>query len=442
MNFFRRIFRRKRAEGALAKDVFTPSVPAGLGFVGRAEELRDLVNFGLQVPGTQIAVWGESGAGKSSLINKGLKQVGRAAVKTACTPGVSFEDLLSSALSGTGAFYISSSSATIEEKEVSGISVGSDLIGADISIGHEKLTSKSTVRSPITPPLLTPHRLVKELGARELSWVVEDFHKLSVEVRAQVAHTLKVFSDEGEKFPQTTAIVVGVAESLDDLMAETVNVATRLVDIEVRPLEDRDLSNVLEVGEVKLNIDFSAIHDQLLHISVGTASVMHSLALACCTERNVNQTSPTRVCFTEVDFQNALRGFVRTRSSTTRARFNKALLTERKRKYDNPKLLLEALSRLPSSGGSVGEVLELVRTVEPDYPSGNASNYLKELQTEGRGSVIRKSGSMFRFDDPLLHAYARSHFGLSQEAAEASGLQPPIEPDAWDEALLGSKTSE
>lgn len=442
MNFFRRIFCRNRAERALTKDVFTPSVPAGLGFVGREVELQDLLNFGLQVPGTQIAVWGESGAGKSSLINRGLKQVGRAAVKTACTPGVSFEDLLASALSGTGAFYISSSSETIEEKDVSGVSLGSDLIGADLSAGQERTKTKSTVRSPITPPLLTPQRLVKELGARGLSWVVEDFHKLAAEVREKVAHSLKVFSDEGEKFPQTTAIVVGVAESLDDLMAETVNVSTRLVDVEVRPLEDRELSKVLEVGEDKLNLDFSTIRDQLLHISVGTASVMHSLALACCTERNVIQTSQYRVYFTEVDFQNALRGFVRTRSSATRARFNKALLTERKRKYDNPKLLLEALSRMPASGGSVGEVLELVRSVEPDYPSGNASNYLKELQAEGRGAVIRKSGSMFRFDDPLLHAYARSHFGLAQETAEASGVGHPVELDAWDEALLGSKTSE
>lgn len=83
---------RSANKGVRVAEVFTPSVPAGRGFVGREVEMKDLRTKGLRGPGTQIVVWGESGAGKSSLINKALLDEGLTAVKTSCTPDSTYSE--------------------------------------------------------------------------------------------------------------------------------------------------------------------------------------------------------------------------------------------------------------------------------------------------------------------------------------------------------------
>ncbi|MGN7967440.1 hypothetical protein ACTJKK_15290 [Microbacterium sp. 22179] len=396
----------------LATDVFTPSVPASRGFVGRKTEMKDLTNMGLRVPGTQIVVWGESGAGKSSLVNKVLVDEGHTAVKTACTPDSTYEQILAGAFSGTGAFFVTESSEHTDETLAISGTVGSELIGAKVASNISLSTIQGNKREPIARPQLTPQRLVAELGAREYSWVIEDFHKVNPSERSRIAHALKVFSDEGSKYPKTRVIVLGVSESVDELVQDAINVGKRLIDVPVPPLSHDDLGKILDTGERLLNLDFSEVRARLLDTAVGTASITHALALACCSERAVEHASSERVSFTVEDFTEASQSYVRTRSSTVKSRFRSALKVHRKRVYDNTEIILRALTELPESGGTVGEILAVIRRDHKGYPSGNATKYLRELQEEQRGALIRKtSAGVFRFDEPLHHAYAKSFFG-------------------------------
>jgi len=414
-------------------EVFTPSVPAGRGFVGRETEVDDLRKAGLRVPGAQIVVWGESGAGKSSLVNKALIDEGLIAVKTACTPGTTYEELLAAAFAGTGAFYVTETTEHAEGSLSVSASAGSDLIGAKATLEGEASAGSGTTRQPIAKPQLSPQRLVAELGSRNYSWVIEDFHKLEESERVKVAHALKVFADDGAKYPKTRVIVLGVSESVDELVIETTNVASRLVDIQVPPLGHDELGRILGVGEELLNLDFSEIQTRLLDTAVGTASITHALALACCNEREVAQASDEVVAFTEPDFQKAMQSYVRTRSGRMKARFRSAMKVHRKRIYDNTELILRALAELPESGGTVGEILTIIRRGKPGYPSSNATVYLRELQQEQRGSLVRKTAAgVYRFDEPLHHAYAKAFF-------DAQESQPPGKPGVgagtWDSAV-------
>lgn len=419
----------KAAEGVEVIDVFTPSVPAGRGFVGRESEIKNLRIMGFQMPGTQIVIWGESGAGKSSLINKALTDYGYTAVKTACTPDSTFEEILAAAFSGTGAFVITESTERSDTNIEISTTVGNELIGAKVSSGFELTNSTGQTLKPLARPQLDPQRLVAELGKRNLSWVIEDFHKVDVSVRERLAHALKIFSDEGKKYPSTRIIVLGVSESVDELVSPPTNINNRLIDIMVPPLAESELGEILDIGEELLNLDFSKIRDRLLATSVGTASITHALALTCCNQREVSNRSTEPVVFTNEDFESAVESYARTRSSSLKGRFEKALQVHRKRIYDNPRLILRALSELPESGGTVGEIIEIIRRDHSTYPSGNATTYLRILLGEERGALVRRTTSgKYRFDEPLQHAYAKTLFGLT----DPSSKQPVSH---WDQVV-------
>lgn len=420
-------------KGVRVAEVFTPSVPAGRGFVGREVEMKDLRTKGLRVPGTQIVVWGESGAGKSSLINKALLDEGLTAVKTSCTPDSTYSEILASAFAGTGAFYVAESTEGTEGSVALASTFGSELIGAKVEVTGTASVASGVTRQPITAPQLSPQRLVAELGARDLSWVIEDFHKVAETERTKLAHALKVFADEGARYESTRVIVLGVSESVDELVAGATNVGSRLVDIQVPPLGHDELGKILDVGGRLLNLDFSTIRSELLDTAVGTASITHALALACCDEREVTRTVDETTVFSKKDFVAAAQGYVRTRSGTVRARFRSALKVHRKRTYDNTEIILRALTQLPESGGTVGEILAIIRREHKDYPSSNATHYLRELQEERRGALIRKTASgEFRFDEPLQHAYAKSYFGLASSSHPA---KEQLATSAWQDAL-------
>ena len=418
-----------------ANEVFTPSIPAERGFVGRQVEMKDLRQKGLNVPGTQVIIWGESGAGKSSLVKKVLEDTGRTAVKTACTPDTTYESILEAAFSGTGAFYISEKT---EHNDVSlGVkgSVGSELIGAKIESNAELDTGTGTTRQPISKPQLNPQTLLRELGTRKLSWVIEDFHKVSKETRESIAHALKVFSDDGGRYPSTTVIVLGVSESVDELVAPHVNVGKRLIDIEVPPLHPSELGNILNTGERLLNVDFSDVRERLLNTSVGVASVTHALALNCCDECELTEASDETIRFSEVHFDGAVDAYARTRSGDLKSRFRQALMVHRQRKFANTEIILRVLTQLPAEGGTVGEIFKEIRAEHASYPQANLTNYLRDLQGEARGSLVRKTNSnRYRFDEPLQLAYAKALFGLTGPAADSAG---PVSSDVWTIAIKG-----
>lgn len=433
---------RVSTETTAAADVFTPSVPAARAFVGRQTEMKDLKNKGLSVPGTQVVVWGESGAGKSSLVQKVLDDTNRTAVQTACTPDSTYKQILEAAFAGTGAFYITETTDHTDVNLAVASSLGSELVGAKVTGSAEYQTGQGATRQPLARPQLSPQLLLSELGKRKLSWVIEDFHKVAKPVRDSIAHALKVFSDGGRRYPDTTVIVLGVSDSLEDLVAANVNVGLRLIDIPVPPLPIEDLRKILEVGEDLLNIDFAAIQGNILDFAVGTASIAHAIALACCDERDITETADETVVFTKDDLGQAIQGYARTRSSSLRSRFNAALLVHRTRKFANPELILRALSKMPVEGASFADILAAIHRDEPTYPSSNLTNYLKDLQSDERGALVRKTNlNTYRFDEPLQHAFAKIFFVDKTELEDSTGIKVRIPysteagTDQWDDIV-------
>lgn len=104
--------------------------------------------------------------------------------------------------------------------------------------------------------------------------------------------------------------------------------------------------------------------------------------------------------------------YLASESDTLKAAFNRAVTRKRLGLYDNCRLILRALSTLDAEGGLFGEILEKIRVEYPDYPSGNLTLYLKELQRPSRGTLLRYdySANKYSFTDPIFRVYAMAIF--------------------------------
>lgn len=140
----------------LAEDVFTPTSSAKHGFVGRGDVQKDLESA-LRTPGTQMVVYGESGAGKSSLVEHMLATLSRDRVATHCTGTTTYLDILSSVFDELDVFTISDLSSETRLESGLSASAGLEVLGARASTsitagGTQGHTSQPFVKAQLTPP--------------------------------------------------------------------------------------------------------------------------------------------------------------------------------------------------------------------------------------------------------------------------------------------------
>jgi len=90
--------------------IFTPTRAATFTYVERPAldyELRRCLNL----PGTQIVLFGHTGGGKTTLVINELNKLRRKFVTTSCVEGMTVDGLIASAFDQLGAFYAESQSS-------------------------------------------------------------------------------------------------------------------------------------------------------------------------------------------------------------------------------------------------------------------------------------------------------------------------------------------
>lgn len=356
----------------LANEVFTPTTPAGAGYVARDKEADDL-RAALGTVGTQIVLYGESGAGKSTLAAYTLHEIGRDFITTRCTSRSDYTWILTSAFDQLGGFSTRERSSGKRSELSATASAGvNGFTPAKLEGGAkvERSTSGTDVR--IVDPQRTEESLVKALVAKDLTWLIEDVHKVSPEVKEQLADALKVFSDFGH--PKTAAVLLGASETASALIKAPADMKKRLSRIAVPTMTDEQLGEIIDHGGRLLNVDFSEVRDSIIRRSVGVASVTHALALRCLQAMKVDSGGENFVKVTVAGLVEAERAYARTMQGDTKEAFEKALYLRRERKYNNCALILEALAALPATGGSHADLLNKIHRTKHEYPASNLSS--------------------------------------------------------------------
>jgi hypothetical protein len=420
------------SEITLAK-VFTPSTPAERSYVPRPQQEKDL-RRALSTPGTQTVVYGESGAGKTSLTLRILTQMGRPYVVTRCDTGTDYRAVLTSAFHQMGTLKRTSQ----RDSDTRSLH-GAGGVPGFVEAGGEWELAQEKEFSPLVDAPLSAEHLAQQMGRQGKVWVIEDFHKTSAETKTALAHALKIFSDVGPEFPNTQVVVLGAADTPVEVWGTPdANLRDRLAYIGLPPLNDDELGAVIDKGAELLNVDFATVRQEIIRHSVGLAGVTHGLAYECCYVSDVQIPQATAVTITSGTLAEAKANYSRTRQVEIKHAFEKALLVKRTRTYNNHSIIVKALATLGEKGGTHAEIYAAIKQEHPNYPSSNLTLYLRELQQEDRGAVIRKTATgQFRFEKPMMHTYARQLFRINSLDAFWSDIEASeSEKDAAAESLV------
>ena len=386
-------------------EVFTPTTQARINFVDRDNINDDLVDA-LLTPGKQLIVYGESGSGKSTLLLNKLQQIYSGHIITQCSAAMTYDKLLLDAFDQLDQYYLAGRSSQ------KGRSVSSSLVAdfSRIRASVDATLSQSDTRSEtrVLPPQLTAQRLAQFLGAQGMCWVVEDFHKMPDGEKLLFSQSLKIFCDASATYSDVKTITIGAAETARQVVEYDPEMSRRISELLVPLMTDEELASIIRNGQVLLNVDLSELVDPIVQYSAGLPAVCHQLALNACLGNGVMTTQDQPVTVGREDLKTAAERYIRESSDTLKARFDEALKRHRVRRFDNCRLILAAIASGPISGMLVSDILAAIREVEADYPTGNLTQYLRELTQDARGNILRLGADgKYRFGDPLYYSFAQ-----------------------------------
>lgn len=107
-------------------------------------------------------------------------------------------------------------------------------------------------------------------------------------------------------------------------------------------------------------------------------------------------------------FENSIKSYVSQKSDTFQQKLDRAL-KQRAAKFENVKLILNAILNIKKEGVTYNEILTKIHDWQPDYPQSNLTVYLKPLTTSEHDEIIRydANSGKYSFSDPFFKAYCK-----------------------------------
>ncbi|HEY8550201.1 MAG TPA: AAA family ATPase [Vicinamibacterales bacterium] len=254
-------------EGRLARltRTFTPAIPVSQDsvFAGRREQLQQIVDA-ISQPGVHVVIFGEPGVGKTSLANilssrLASEQRTVVAPRVTCERGDDFTSLWR---------RIFADIRVARERAVIGFGARRREEQASLDESMPETVTTGDVKDALT-------RVGRSCV---LVVIVDEFDRLGdPEVRGAFADTIKVLSDHAVP---ATLILVGVADTVDGLIAEHRSVERALVQVRMPRMSAPELEHIVTRGLALLgmSIDTGAL-EHISALSQGLPHYTHLLAL-------------------------------------------------------------------------------------------------------------------------------------------------------------------
>jgi len=394
-----------------AQQVFTPTMPARVNFVQRDELLNNRLVYALRTNGTQIVIFGHTGSGKTTLLVNKLHELYERHITTRCYEGMSFDQLLANAFDELDAFY--SAEIVQSSKAQVSTSLQADYLSIKSQLGTQLSTEEQAKQQRVVPVQLTPQALATFLGSARCCWVLEDFHKIKDEEKTKLAQVMKMFMDMSVEFNELKIVAVGAVETARQVIQYDQEMKNRVAEIQVPLMDDDEIGAIIENGEALLNFTIEPlVRRSIVSYSSGTASICHHLCLNMCLDRDINSTLAEPIQINDADFRKALELYLENAEDSLKSAFDKALRQIHHRKFDNGRIILQSLMQCPQEGATHAEILFKIKQKTPDYPAGNLTTYLAQLEMEKRGAVVRRDSASgkYSFADPFYRVFAKTFF--------------------------------
>jgi Cdc6-like AAA superfamily ATPase len=371
-------------------EIFTPSTPIDKMdlFAGRVKEVERVVNA-IIMAGQHIALYGERGVGKTSLasvIHDFLPKVeGMINVKINCDADTTFKSLFKNIL---------------EEIKLVTKAPGMGFKAQD-NVRIESL-DHYIAEEDINPNSL---RFLFRQLQNKIIIIIDEFDRVEDEdTKRLLADTIKNFSDYKV---DVTFMIVGIADSVDDLIAEHHSIERALVQVNMPRMKTIELNEVINKGLKKLGMTINtSARQQIVTLSQGLPHYTHSLAFYAA--KSALQARRNEI--TRSDVTQAISNSVEMGQQTIEDRYFRAINSPRGNIY--PQVLLACAMAPRDETGyftATGVKAALSRILKKDYEIAAFAQHLKQFCSPERGPVLKQVGFprryKYRFVNPLLEPY-------------------------------------
>jgi hypothetical protein len=390
-------------------EAFRPAAPIDRRdlFAGRGQEIADVFSIVSQ-PGQHAIVYGERGVGKTSL-------------------GLVAAELLRGAniLSAWATCDASDDFSSVWRKALGEIGVAT--AKRAIGFGERVDETMEPLSTLLGPDPVTPHavRSTLEQAGREraVAIFVDEFDRFQDRGgRVLFADTIKALSD---RLVPATIVLIGVADSVGELIREHRSVERALVQIQMPRMSASELAEIATRGiaAARMTIAGAAVA-RITALSQGLPHYTHLL-----TQLAAQAALGERRAHVSVRHVNAAvaRAIDRAQQSIVEA-YREAVGGRPGSIY--PQVLLACALAAEDEFGffaptDVGEPLG--RILHKPCTTATFGRHLERLSSESRGAILQKQGgagrARYRFIDPLLQPYVAMR-GLSEGVVRASDLEP------------------
>ncbi|MCJ2095502.1 AAA family ATPase [Methylobacterium sp. J-072] len=377
--------------GIQAGQVFTPGAPINEKdlFAGRIEQVRQILDS-VNQRGYHVVLYGERGVGKTSLSNVLSSFLGGGQLlfsRTNCDASDDYTSLWKKAFSEV--IYTS-------RRQKAGF------VGGDIEEAQKLV---DTLPEKLTPDIV--RRLLSQLATSlTVVAIFDEFDRLKDPTIVQLmADTIKVLSDYSVP---ATVLIIGVADSVDDLIHEHHSIERALVQIPMPRMSDQEVTEIINrgLGRLGMSITNTALAE-IVDLSQGLPYIAHLLGLNCARSAIGRESLEIGGNDGGAGIDKALDQW----QHSIKSSYYEATKSPQPGHIYKEVVLACSLAEVDDlryfTAASVRKPLRLITGKDYDIP--NFARHLKELSEAGRGGILQRTGEKrrirYRMVSPMLRPY-------------------------------------
>jgi Cdc6-like AAA superfamily ATPase len=386
---------------------FRPSAPIDRYslFAGRGKESDSIINAVFQA-GQHAILYGERGVGKTSLAKVLAELLSKAGMKTVhsdtinCDASDTFSSLWHKALRELS-FKIKTTS---------------------VHFSNDSVETEHNLDS-LVPATVTPDDVRRALSTvtKRVIIVFDEFDRVQdKDTKTLMADTIKNLSDHSVN---TTLLLVGVAQSVIDLIAEHRSVERALIEVHMPRMSKEELGEIILKGLSETTVTMAeSVKDKIVRLSHGLPHYTHLLAL----ESGLSAVDRGSKHIEDDDFAAAVNRIVNSKQTVAQSYYSAVLSAHKSSKH---KLTLLSCALTPIDGYGFFQASDVAHTMSTllhkECSVSDIQKHLTEFTSERRGTTLERQGTTrryrYRFSNPLLQPYVIIH-SLSEKLISESQL--------------------
>ena len=256
-----------------------------------------------------------------------------------------------------------------------------------------------------------PDDVVVELSGFSLNTIpiviLDEFDKLvDKDARILIANTIKNLSDRSAR---STLIIVGVADSVGDLIEEHEFISRCLRQIPMQRMFPSELQEIISrrLPELGMEIQKEAL-SHIVALSRGLPHYTHLFG-----QQSAKKALEKRSLTIDLNYvELAIPACIEQTAQTVREQYHKATISPRRGNIYKEVLLAAALAEVDDLGYFAPSALRRPLTAllrKPDAPVSLFGQHLKNLCQQDRGEILEQIGSerryRYRFVEPMMQPF-------------------------------------